>query len=39
LADKPTGYTELMRTFSLLFAFIALVLLAQFLDLRDPGSL
>jgi hypothetical protein len=31
LADKPTGYTELMRTFSLLFTFIALVLLAQFL--------
>src|SRR3954469_18076283 len=26
-----TSYTNLMRTFSLLFAFIALVLLAQFL--------
>ena len=30
-ADKLTGYTRFVRTFSLLFVFIALVLLAQFL--------
>jgi hypothetical protein len=31
LHEMLTGYTHFMRTFSLLFAFIALVLLAQFL--------
>ena len=31
LPEMLTGYTHLMRAFSLLFVFIALVLLAQFL--------
>ncbi len=31
LPEMLTGYTHFMRTFSLLFVFIALVLLAQFL--------
>jgi hypothetical protein len=31
LPEMLTGYTHFMRTFSLLFMFIALVLLAQFL--------
>ncbi|MDQ4042581.1 MAG: hypothetical protein M3118_02015, partial [Actinomycetota bacterium] len=30
-ADRLTSYTRFVRTFSLLFVFIALVLLAQFL--------